>query len=77
MGWPGADRCFHSEADFQFALSREIEMEMPDCEVRLERPFRSGGCSRRVDIWLPQEGVAVELKYDSLVKTRFEEVPAI
>ena len=54
---------FHSEADFQFALSREIEMEMPDCEVRLERPFRSGGCSRRVDIWLPQEGVAVELKY--------------
>ena len=54
---------FHSESDFQFALSRQIEVEQQDCEVRLERPFRSGGRSRRFDIWLPQESVAVELKY--------------
>lgn len=52
---------FHSEADFQFALSRQIEER--DYEVRLERPFRSGRRSRRVDIWLPHEEIAVELKY--------------
>ena len=54
---------FHSEADFQFALSRQIEVEERDYEVRLERPFRSGRRSRRVDIWLPHEEIAVELKY--------------
>lgn len=54
---------FHSEADFQFALSRQIEVEQPGGEVRLERPYRSEGRSRRLDIWLPEKSVAVELKY--------------
>ena len=29
---------FHSEADFQFALSWEIQLHYPDASVRLEYP---------------------------------------
>ena len=54
---------FHSEADFQFALSRCICEKMPDCPIRLETPFRFDGGTGRMDIWLPTECVAIELKY--------------
>ncbi len=54
---------FHSEVDFQFALSRRIDVEIPDCKVRLEKTFRFEEGKSRVDIWLPGEGVAIELKY--------------
>ena len=53
---------FHSEADFQFALAWQIHGEKPDCEVRLEfKPFPEE--RMYLDIWLPTEHVAIELKY--------------
>ena len=56
---------FHSEADFQFALAWQIHEMTPDCEVRLEKPFTIGGDkkSMHLDIWLPNTGTAIELKY--------------
>lgn len=52
---------FHSEADFQFALAWEIR-EARKLDSRLEfRPFADE--RMYLDIWLPQRGVAVELKY--------------
>lgn len=54
---------FHSEADFQFALARQIEMLMPDCGLRLERPFSLDGPNRYLDLWLRTPGIAIELKY--------------
>ena len=56
---------FHSEADFQFALAWQIHEMTPDCEVRLEKPFTIGGDkkSMHLDIWLPNTGTAMELKY--------------
>ena len=53
---------FHSEADFQHALAWHIKEEI-DTEVRLEVPYGTGGDRRYLDIWLPQKGVAIELKY--------------
>lgn len=53
---------FHSEADFQFALAWHIHKALPDCEVRLEfKPFPSE--RMYLDVWLPTECVAIELKY--------------
>ena len=52
---------FHSEADFQFALAWRIK-KATSHDVRLEfKPFPE----ERVylDIWLPDVGVAIELKY--------------
>ena len=54
---------FHSEADFQHALAWQIHEMMPDCQVRLEYPFSYGSKRIHVDIWLPDAGMAVELKY--------------
>ena len=55
---------FHSEADFQLALFRLINKKRSDCRIRMEEPFLVGEKSkRRVDIWLPRDGVAIELKY--------------
>ena len=53
---------FHSEADFQFALAWRIHEVIPDCEIRLEWPYRSER-NRYLDIWLPTQGIAIELKY--------------
>ena len=63
-------RVFHSEADFQHALAWQIHQSYPDCEIRLEFPIQVGESRIYVDIWLPTEGVAIELKYC----TRFLEV---
>lgn len=53
---------FHSEADFQFALAWRIHETLPNCEVRLEfKPFLSE--RMYLDVWLPTECVALELKY--------------
>ena len=53
---------FHSEADFQFALAWRIHKTLPDCEVRLEfKPFPYE--RMYLDVWLPTECVAIELKY--------------
>ncbi len=51
---------FHSEADFQHELAWQIR-ESTGLEIRLEFPY--SGDNRRLDIWLPQKGVAIELKY--------------
>ena len=51
---------FHSEADFQFALSETIEAL--GYETRLEFPsFR--GETKRQDIWIPEAETLIELKY--------------
>ena len=55
---------FHSEADFQFALAWQIHDMMPDSQIRLEfnfKPLHQEGVY--LDIWIPSQQVAVELKY--------------
>ena len=55
---------FHSEADFQFALAWRIKETLPDCEIRLEyKPFPTDLERLQLDVWVPTEGVAIELKY--------------
>lgn len=54
---------FHSEADFQHALAWRIHETMPGCQVRLEYPFPHEEKRMHLDIWIPTEGVAIELKY--------------
>ncbi len=54
---------FHSEADFQHALAWKIREVMPDSQIRLEYPFRHDGNPMYLDIWLPTERMAIELKY--------------
>ena len=54
---------FHSEADFQHALAWHIHNMMPNSQVRLEYPNRHDDSTRYLDVWLPQEKIAIELKY--------------
>ena len=60
---------FHSEADFQFALAWKIQKAMPDCEIRLELPYRvlvpqsDETDKNHLDIYLRTEKIAIELKY--------------
>ena len=54
---------FHSEADFQHALAWQIHEAIPDSQVRLEYPFRYEDPPMYMDIWLPIERIAIELKY--------------
>ena len=55
---------FHSEADFQHSLAWQIQTAMPESGVRLEVNVSSAERGRMfLDIWLPDEGVAIELKY--------------
>ena len=54
---------FHSEADFQHALAWHIHQIMPKRQVRLEFPILAENRQMYVDIWLPKQKVAIELKY--------------
>ena len=55
---------FHSEADFQHALAWRIHEMAPGCQVRLEfNPFPKDDRRSYLDIWLPDLGIALELKY--------------
>ncbi len=54
---------FHSEADLQHAFAWGVHEAAPDCKIRLEFPFPSRERRRYLDIWLPDEGIAIELKY--------------
>ncbi|MDE2817410.1 MAG: hypothetical protein OXM03_11140 [Chloroflexota bacterium] len=55
---------FHSEADFQHALAWLIHETMQECGVRLEYPVKSEAHNpMHLDIWLPNEEAAIELKY--------------
>lgn len=58
---------FHSEADFQHALAWHIHKVIPNSEVRLEYPFRYDDNTMYLDIWLPQERIAIELKYPTRI----------
>ena len=57
-------KVFHSEADFQHALAWQIHEAAPRSHVRLEVNASPVQDNRMVlDIWLPIDGIAVELKY--------------
>ncbi len=57
-------KIFHSEADFQHALAWMIHQAIPETQVRLEvNPFPNGDRRMFLDIWMPVEGIAIELKY--------------
>jgi hypothetical protein len=57
-------RIFHSEADFQHALTWEIHEHFPDASIRLERPVLYPK-RMYVDVWIEQDGkiFVIELKY--------------
>lgn len=53
---------FRNRADFLGALASQIEGTAPGCEVLVNcKPFPMVG--RSLNIWLPAEGLAIELKY--------------
>lgn len=55
---------FHSEADFQHALAWQIHKTIPESQVRPEfNPFPADDRQIYLDIWVPTEGIALELKY--------------
>ena len=54
---------FHSEADFQHALAWEIHKTTSGCEIRLEYPVPEVEETMALDIWIPTEKIAIELKY--------------
>ena len=56
-------KVFHSEADFQHALAWHIHQTMPKSQIRLEFPMPVEHQKMHVDIWLPVEKIAIELKY--------------
>ena len=56
-------KVFHSEADFQHALAWHIHQTMPKSQIRLEFPVPVENQKMYVDIWLPVEKIAIELKY--------------
>ena len=55
---------FHSESDFKHALSWQIQQDHPSVRIRqevgnlIQEPER-----RYMDVWLPDSGTAIELKY--------------
>ena len=60
----GRRKLFHSEADFQHALAWQLHQAAPDTKVRLEvDAFPDQARRRFLDIWLPVDGIAIELKY--------------
>lgn len=57
---------FWSEADFQFAFAWELQNELPQASIRLERRFDSAdNPPMYIDIWVENEGKVypIELKY--------------
>lgn len=57
-------KVFHSEADFQHAFAWQIRELTPECEIRLEfNPAPEEVRRIYLDVWIPNERTAVELKY--------------
>ena len=56
-------KVFHSEADFQHALAWQIHQTTSVSQIRLEFPVSAEHRNMYVDIWLPDEKIAIELKY--------------
>lgn len=52
---------FHNESYFQHELAGLLYRK--GCCVKKEHPFKLDGTSKRVDVWLPREKLAIELKY--------------
>ena len=63
MGLSRSRPIFHSEADFQHALAWHIHKVIPNSQVRLEYPVRYDDSAMYLDIWLPMQRIAIELKY--------------
>ena len=60
----GTRKVFHSEADFQHTLAWHIHETMPKSQIRLEVNITPAEDTKMfLDIWLPVEGIAIELKY--------------
>lgn len=61
-------KVFHSEADFQFALSWEIKEIYPEIDVRLEYAYKILGKIYHLDILLIIEDkfIPIELKYKTV-----------
>ncbi|MBL8066496.1 MAG: hypothetical protein JNM34_11675 [Chthonomonadaceae bacterium] len=57
--------CFHSEADFQFALAWQLKVLNPEADIRLEVPVRVANATFKLDILIMERGrrTAIELKY--------------
>lgn len=53
---------FHSEADFQHALAWQIHDMLEESDIRLEYRIQEMPPTY-LDIWLPREEIAIELKY--------------
>ena len=56
-------KVFHSEADFQHALAWHIHQTMPKSQIRLEFPVPAERRKMYVDLYLPEQKTAIELKY--------------
>lgn len=57
-------RFFHSEADFQYALARQIHTDFPDCQIRVEyKPISSVNMSVDIWVWIGDIQIAIEVKY--------------
>lgn len=64
---------FHSEADFQHALAWQIQHEIPDAQIRLEKPMPLGDSTAYLDLLVKTSTchIAIELKYKTS-KTYFQ-----
>lgn len=64
---------FHSEADFQHALAWEIQSEIQDAQIRLEKPMPLGDSTAYLDLLVRSSTchIAIELKYKTC-KTYFQ-----
>ena len=54
---------FHSEADFQHALAWQIHQDKLERNIRLEYPVSAEDQQMYADIYLPDEKIAIEVKY--------------
>ena len=54
---------FHSEADFQHSIESLIQETMPSYPVRLMHQLPHEERSMYLDIWLPNDGMAIQLRH--------------
>lgn len=56
---------FHSEADFQHSIESRIQETTPNYPVRLMHQLPHEEQSMYLDIWLPADGIAVQLRHST------------
>lgn len=54
---------FHSEADFQHSIESLMQKTMPDYPVRLMHQLPHEERSMYLDVWLPADGTAIQLRH--------------